>query len=68
MGGVLLEDTPSKEVSATEYGGTHEEHSDRFTAVEDRFAGYEVYDRSGSQRGPVDDLFVDEGDQITRGV
>jgi uncharacterized protein (TIGR02271 family) len=41
----------------------YEERSDRFTAVEDRFAGYEVYDRSGSKIGKVDDLFVDEGDQ-----
>ncbi len=40
----------------------YEERSDRFTAVEDRFAGYEVYDRSGSKIGKVDDLFVDEGD------
>ena len=40
-----------------------EERSDRFTAVEDRFAGYEVYDQSGSKIGKVDDLFVDEGDQ-----
>jgi uncharacterized protein (TIGR02271 family) len=41
----------------------YEERSDRFTAVEDRFAGYEVYDRSGSKIGKVDDLFVDENDQ-----
>jgi uncharacterized protein (TIGR02271 family) len=40
-----------------------EERSDRFTAVEDRFAGYEVYDQSGSKIGKVDDLFVDESDQ-----
>jgi uncharacterized protein (TIGR02271 family) len=40
----------------------YEERSDRFTAVEDRFAGYEVYDQSGSKIGKVDDLFVDEGD------
>src|SRR3712207_873996 len=40
-----------------------EERSDRFTAVEDRFAGYEVYDQSGSKIGKVDDLFVDESDK-----
>jgi uncharacterized protein (TIGR02271 family) len=40
-----------------------EERTDRFTAVEDRFAGYEVYVRSGEKIGKVDDLFVDETDQ-----
>jgi uncharacterized protein (TIGR02271 family) len=39
-----------------------EERSDRFTAIEDRFAGYEVYDNSGQKIGKVDDLFVDEND------
>jgi uncharacterized protein (TIGR02271 family) len=39
-----------------------EERSDRFTALEDRFAGYEVYDRSGEKIGKVDDLFLDEND------
>src|SRR3712207_7323009 len=39
-----------------------EERSDRFTAIEDRFAGYEVYDDSGQKIGKVDDLFVDEQD------
>src|ERR687894_2117879 len=39
-----------------------EERSDRFTAIEDRFAGYEVYDQSGSKIGKIDDLFVDEND------
>src|SRR3712207_216712 len=42
----------------------YEERSDRFTAIEDRFAGYEVYDQSGSKIGKVDDLFVDENDQL----
>ena len=37
-----------------------EERSDRFTALEDRLAGYEVYDRNGEKIGKVDDLFVDE--------
>jgi uncharacterized protein (TIGR02271 family) len=41
----------------------YEERSDRFTAIEDRYAGYEVYDHSGSKIGKVDDLFVDESDQ-----
>ena len=40
-----------------------EERSDRFTALEDRLAGYEVYDRNGEKIGKVDDLFVDESDQ-----
>src|SRR3712207_1293276 len=40
-----------------------EERTDRFTAIEDRFAGYEVYDQSGSKIGKVDDLFVDDSDQ-----
>jgi uncharacterized protein (TIGR02271 family) len=48
-----------KEVSVTEY----EERSDRFTALEDRFVGYEVYDQNGEKIGKVDDLFVDESDQ-----
>ena len=39
-----------------------EERSDRFTAIEDRFSGYEVYDQAGEKIGKVDDLFVDEND------
>jgi uncharacterized protein (TIGR02271 family) len=39
-----------------------EERTDRFTAIEDRLAGYEVYDQAGSKIGKVDDLFVDEND------
>jgi uncharacterized protein (TIGR02271 family) len=39
-----------------------EERSDRFNAIEDRFAGYEVHDHSGQKIGKVDDLFVDEND------
>jgi uncharacterized protein (TIGR02271 family) len=40
-----------------------EERTDRFTALEDRFANYyEVYDPSGQKIGKVDDLFVDEQD------
>ena len=40
-----------------------EERSDRFTAIEDRFVGYTVYDHAGEKIGKVDDLFVDENDQ-----
>jgi len=40
-----------------------EERTDRFTAIEDRFAGYEVYDPAGEQIGKVDNLFVDEADR-----
>jgi uncharacterized protein (TIGR02271 family) len=39
-----------------------EPRSDHFTEVEDRFAGYEVYDRNYEKVGKVDDLFVDESD------
>ena len=39
-----------------------EQRSDRFTALEDRFAGYTVYDQTGEKIGKVDDLFVDEND------
>src|SRR5918995_1871279 len=40
-----------------------EERSDRFTAVEDQYAGYTVVDEGGSKIGKVDDLFLDENDQ-----
>jgi uncharacterized protein (TIGR02271 family) len=40
-----------------------EERGDRFTAIEDRFAGYTVYDQHYEKIGNVDDLFVDENDQ-----
>ncbi len=40
-----------------------EERSDRFTAIEDQFAGYTVVDEGGSKIGKVDDLFLDESDQ-----
>src|SRR5919107_15446 len=44
--------------------GEHmEERSDRFTAIEDQYAGYEVLDQVGEKIGKVDDLFVDESDQ-----
>ena len=41
-----------------------EERSDRFTAIEDRVAGYEVYDADGERIGKPDDLFVDEDDSL----
>src|SRR5215203_6211598 len=40
-----------------------EHRTDRFTALEDQYAGYTVYDRQGEKIGKVDDLFVDENDQ-----
>jgi sporulation protein YlmC with PRC-barrel domain len=40
-----------------------EHRSDRFTAIEDQYSGYEVYDRTGEKIGKVDDLFVDENDR-----
>jgi stress response protein YsnF len=40
-----------------------EERSDRFAAIEDRFADYEVYDPNAEKIGKVDDLFVDESAQ-----
>jgi uncharacterized protein (TIGR02271 family) len=40
-----------------------EERSDRFTALEERFAGYTIYDQDYEKIGTVDDLFVDENDQ-----
>jgi uncharacterized protein (TIGR02271 family) len=41
-----------------------EHRSDRFTAIEDQYAGYEVYDRDGEKIGKVDDLFVEENDRL----
>jgi uncharacterized protein (TIGR02271 family) len=40
----------------------NEGRDDRFTALEDRFEGYEVHDRDGDKIGKVDDLFVDDRD------
>ena len=40
-----------------------EKRSDGFIELEERYAGYEVYDRDGKKIGKVDDLFVDENDQ-----
>jgi uncharacterized protein (TIGR02271 family) len=39
-----------------------EERSDTFTALEDRYAGYTVYDQDYEKVGKVDDLFLDEND------
>lgn len=36
--------------------------SDRFTEIEERYEGYEVYGRDGEKVSKVDDLFVDEND------
>jgi hypothetical protein len=40
-----------------------EQRDDRFTAIEDRYTDYTVYDRDGDKIGKVDDIFVDENDQ-----
>jgi hypothetical protein len=37
--------------------------TDKFTEVEDRYAGYTVHDRHYEKLGEVDVLFVDENDQ-----
>ena len=37
-------------------------HAGNANAVEDRYAGYTVYDSAGSKIGKVDDLFLDEND------
>ena len=39
-----------------------EGRSDGFTAAEDRYAGYTVYDQAAQKIGKVDDLFLDEND------
>ena len=40
-----------------------EKRSDGFIELEERYAGYKVYDHHGEKIGKVDDLFVDETDQ-----
>jgi hypothetical protein len=40
-----------------------ETRTDGFTAVEDGFAGYTVYDSNHEKMGKVDDLFVDANDR-----
>ena len=39
-----------------------EQRRDRFTEIEDRYKGYQVYDRDYEKVGKVDDLFVDDRD------
>ncbi|HLL39476.1 MAG TPA: PRC and DUF2382 domain-containing protein [Rubrobacteraceae bacterium] len=41
-----------------------ERRNDGYTAIEDRYAGYTVYDRDGDKIGKVDDLFLDENDRL----
>ena len=38
----------------------HENSNDRFAALEERFAGYEVHDAAGWKVGEIDEIFVDE--------
>ena len=38
--------------------------TDGFVEIEDRFAGYEVYDPAGQKIGKVDDLFLNETDEL----
>jgi uncharacterized protein (TIGR02271 family) len=52
-----------EETSKGECMTEYEQRSDRFTAIEDQYAGYTVVDESGSKIGKVDDLFLDENDQ-----
>jgi uncharacterized protein (TIGR02271 family) len=40
-----------------------EGRGDRFAAMENRFAGYAVYDQNYEKIGEVDDLFINEADQ-----
>ena len=41
----------------------NEQRDDRFTAMEERYADYTVYDKHYEKIGKVDDLFVDENDR-----
>ena len=41
-----------------------ETRTDAFTAVEDGFASYTVYDINDEKIGKVDDLFVDGSDRL----
>jgi uncharacterized protein (TIGR02271 family) len=41
-----------------------EARTDKFKEVEDRYAGYTVYDQHYEKIGEVDDLFLDENDQL----
>ena len=52
-----------RETSKGECMTEYEQRSDRFTAIEDQYAGYTVVDESRTKIGKVDDLFLDENDQ-----
>ena len=41
----------------------NEQREERFTAIEERYADYTVYDKHYEKIGKVDDLFVDENDR-----
>src|SRR5918995_5363552 len=41
----------------------HKARTETFTELEDRYAGYTVYDQDYEKIGKVDDLFVDGNDQ-----
>jgi uncharacterized alkaline shock family protein YloU len=41
----------------------HKERNDRFTKLEERVKGYEVYDPQGEKIGTADNLFMNENDQ-----
>jgi uncharacterized protein (TIGR02271 family) len=65
-----ITDTPSDDGTPGEETGDAEEargltdagYEYGFGTPEERYAGYEVYDRDGERIGRPDDLFVDEGD------
>ena len=40
------------------------QYEDRLAALEERYAGYEVYDHDGENIGGVGDLFVDKDDRL----
>src|SRR5215210_718535 len=66
-GWVSLVTSNQKQVTESITRGRQHLHSatrtDGFTAVEDRFAGYTVYDSNDEKIGKVDDLFVDGNDR-----
>ena len=40
-----------------------EDRSDRFTAIEERFSAYDVYDQHYEKIAKVNDIFVDENEK-----
>jgi len=72
--GATTEATPHKEVSNEETKDANEEEEEEVHILteanqdenletpEERYAGYELYDRNGERIGKPDDLFVDEED------